>query len=289
MFSLANDELAVELLDPTSAGDRAHQGSRYAWGGYVWQVRDRRAGALFAGAEWPEANPKPFNGQGIPESFRHAEWPTQKPLTLVDGRGFVIGAGEAGPGAEGLAITRPCAWKVTGDGRRREFETDQAALGWACRVERRVELAGRTLRSASRVTNTGKQPLPLHWFPHPFFALTDGVLTCDLPAGYGLEENPGFALDARGRLSFKRRFRGVDDGHFQLLRIAPGTPLRATLSHPGLEFIRFSTDYVPDLCPVWGNGNTWSIEPYIMATLPPGEARAWELTYEFGPVRSGKA
>jgi hypothetical protein len=284
MLTLANDELAVELLDPASPGERAHLGARFCWGGYIWQVRDGRGGDLLAGPEWPAANPRPFNGQGLPESFRHAEWPSQRPLTLVDGHGLIVGAGEAAPGPDGAtAITRPCAWEITGSGTRREFHTEQSVLGWSCRLVRAVALGGRTLTSASRLTNTGRKPLPLHWFAHPFFALGEGVLTCDLPAGYGFDENPGFALDARSRLSFKRRFIGVDDGHFQLLHVAPRTPLRATLSHPRLEFVRFSTDFVPGLCPVWGNGNTWSIEPYLMTTLEPGETRSWELRYEFGP------
>jgi hypothetical protein len=163
------------------------------------------------------------------------------------------------------------------------FRVRQGALGWESELVRDVSLAGRTLISASKLTNEGSRPLPLHWFAHPFFALSDGALTCDLPPGYGCEDNPGFALDPAGRLAFKRRFSGIDDGHYQLLRVAPGTLLTATLSHPRLSFVRFATDFVPDLCPVWGNGNTWSIEPYIITTLAPGETRSWALRYEFGP------
>jgi hypothetical protein len=284
MLALRSPDLLAELLDPADPSERSLQGSRYAWGGYVWQVRDARSGtALLSGPEWPEARPDPFNGQGLPESFRHAAWPDQKPLTVFDGRGFVLGAGEVEPGPGGApVVVRPCDWEVSGDASALSFSTRQAALGWECRIARGVSLAGRTLASATRVENTGSKPLPLHWFAHPFFALTQGVLTCGLPEGYGCEENPGFAMGAGNRLVFRRRFNGLRDGHFQLLTMRGGAPLRAEVSHPGGRAVVLSTDFAPDLCPVWGNGNTWSIEPYLMTTLAPGGSRSWTLRYEFG-------
>jgi len=286
MLHLANEALAVALLDPANPAEQRHLGTRFCWGGYIWQVRDAQGGDLFTGPEWPNPDPRPFNGQGAPESFRHAAWPTQLPLTLVGGRGLVLGVGEVTPGADGSPVVdRPCGWEISGDDRTLEFHTRQSALGWECRLARRVTLAGRTLISTSRLDNRGGRALPLHWFAHPFFALADGVLTCDLPPGYGCDENPGFALDPRGRLTFKRRFTGLNDGHFQLLQVPPRVPLQVTLSHPRLAYVRFATDFVPDLCPVWGNGNTWSIEPYLITELAPGESREWTLQYEFGPIR----
>ncbi len=118
MLLLANDELAVDLLDPANAAERRHQGARFCWGGYIWRVRDVKAGDLLAGPEWPRKDPRPFNGQGAPESFRHAAWPTQRPLTLVDGRGFILGAGDETSGSEGSPLDdRPCPWEISdGDG-----------------------------------------------------------------------------------------------------------------------------------------------------------------------------
>ncbi len=285
MLTLSSRELMVELLDPADAGDRAHQGSRFCWGGYVWQVTDPVAGNLLAGPDWPAANPRAFNGQGLPESFRHSSFPDQRPLTTVGGRGFVIGAGDVGPGADGQpAVGNPCRWDVTRSDRSLKFEARQSSQGWETDLVRVISIAGRTLTSLSRLTNRGNRPLPLHWFAHPFFALGGGMLTCDLPEGYSFDENPGFALSPSGRLSFKRPFHGVDDGQFQLLKIPAHVPLSVSVSHPRLAFVRFAADFTPDVCPVWGNGNTWSIEPYIVTTLAPGESRTWKLTYEFGPV-----
>ena len=287
MLRLSNSELAVDLLDPADPVDRAHQGIRFCWGGYVWQVTDARQGPLLAGPQWPKPDPLPFNGQGLPESFRHAEFGTNRPLMLRDGRGWIIGIGHVAPGADGkLAVTLPCLWHLTTTPTAIEFCTAQSGDGFGSQLTRNVALRGRTLVSSTQLTNTGEKPLPLHWFAHPFFALTDRLLTCDLPAGYGMPENPGYALDAKNRLSFKRRFDGEFDGHFQPLQIAPGQPLSVRLSHPSLAHLTFTADFTPNFCPVWGNGNTWSIEPYLQTELAPGATSTWTLRYEFGPART---
>lgn len=283
MLQLAHDHLTVDLLDPASAADQTRLGTRYCWGGYIWQVTDARFGPLTTGPEWPEAAPTPFNGQGLPESFRHAEFGTNRPLILEHNRGFIIGIGEVGLSpANQLVVTAPCAWTIRRETGALVFTTTQSGNGYACALTRRIALAGRTLTSATTIANTGDRPLPLHWFAHPFFALTDRLLTCDLPATWGMAANVGYALDAQNRLSFKRRFLHKDDGHFEKLHIGAGTPMRVVLSHPRLNQLVFSCDFVPDMCPVWGNSNTWSIEPYIQSELAPGDTRAWTLRYDFG-------
>lgn len=285
MLTLAHDDLTLELLDPADALDRPRLGTRFCWGGYIWQLRDREAGPLLAGPEWPKPAPTPFNGQGLPESFRHAVLGTGEPLMLENRRGFIIGIGDVAPGADDkIAVSNPCPWSVTRGPGSIEFCTQQSGNGYACALTRHISLRGRTLVSATQLTNTGSRPIPLHWFAHPFFMLTDRQLTCGLPAGWGMNENPGYSLDSRNRLHFQRRFKDEFDGWFEPLVIGPGVPLRAVLSHPKLREVVFSTDFTPDFCPVWGNSNTWSIEPYIRAELPPGAARAWTLTYEFGPA-----
>ena len=287
MLRLAHADLAVDLLDPADPADRAHQGVRYCWGGYIWQVTDAKHGPLLAGPQWPKPDPLPFNGQGLPESFRHAEFGTNRPLMLRDGRGWIIGIGHVAPGNDSkLTVTLPCLWHLTTTPDAIEFCTAQSGDGYASQLTRNISLRGRTLVSSTQLTNTGEKPLPLHWFAHPFFALTDRLLTCDLPAGYSFPENPGYALDAKNRLSFKRRFDGEFDGHFQPLQIATGQPLSVRLSHPSLTHVTFTADFTPDFCPVWGNGNTWSIEPYLQTELAPGATRTWTLRYEFGPART---
>jgi hypothetical protein len=285
MLHLTAGGLTADLLDPSDAADQKRLGTRYCWGGYVWQVRDAQAGDLLTGPEWPNPHPSAFNGQGLPESFRHAEFGTGRPLIIEENRGFIIGVGDVALNMAGeLAVEQPCPWSVTRSPGALEFCTGQSGNGYACQLTRRIALAGRALTSATRLTNTGARPLPLHWFAHPFFALTDRLLSCGLPATWGMTDNAGYTLDGSHRLIFKRRFEHRDDGHFEQLRVGAGTPLRADLSHPLLAGVTFSTDFTPDTCPVWGNSNTWSIEPYLATDLAPGATRAWTLRYEFGPA-----
>ncbi|NJN82715.1 MAG: hypothetical protein HC802_10870 [Caldilineaceae bacterium] len=67
MFTLANEQLSVSLLDPVA--DRARLGSRYCVGGYIWQVTDAAKGALLAGPLYPHPAPNTFDGQGAPDMF----------------------------------------------------------------------------------------------------------------------------------------------------------------------------------------------------------------------------
>jgi len=283
MLTLSFNSLAVEILNPADARDRARLGTRYCWGGYIWQVHDQHAGPLLTGPEWPNPTPTPFNGQGLPESFRHTEFGTERPLMLEDGRGFILGVGEVAPGPdEKPVVTKPAHWSVTRTAAAIDFYTVQTGGPYGCRLSRRVGLEGRALTSFTKIVNTGTKPLPVHWFAHPFFALTEGDIKCGLPRSWDIEENPGFGFDTERRLTLKRHFKNQDDGHFQQLKVGKGTPLRAALSHPRLSKVFLSTDFTPDLCPVWGNSNTWSIEPYLTMDLAPGASRSWTLTYEFG-------
>jgi len=281
MLEITGGDLRVELIDPTT--DQARLGPRFAWGGYIWQVHDRQAGPLFTGPEWPTSTPIPFNGQGAPESFRHRTRGGQ-PLTWNGAHGLALGAGEIAEVAGELHVVTPCQWSVTQFPCGARWRTRHAALGFDYQLERCVELFDRELRSTTRLTNHAGTPLELEWFVHPFFALTDGRIALDLPAASTLPENPGFAL-AAGRFTQQRIFRDQYDGQFELLHLPAGEPLRCRVSHPQLTHIDFSTSFVPRECPVWGNSNTFSIEPYLGATVAPSATLEWELRYGFGPVR----
>ena len=127
MIRLANSALTVDLLDPADPAEHARQGARYCWGGYIWQVRDARLGPLLAGPQWPKPDPTSHNGQGLPESFRHADFHTQRPLMLRDGRGWIIGIGEVVRSANAkFTVTKPCAWHLTSTAQALEFCTAQA-------------------------------------------------------------------------------------------------------------------------------------------------------------------
>ncbi len=283
MLHLANAELTVDLLDPTA--DHARLGPRYCWGGYIWQVHDRAVGTLLTGPEWPNPTPTPFNGQGLPESFRHS---TADGVALLwDGAtGLAPGSGALGRDATGeIVVVTPCTWQIEQKADRIIFRTSQTVGRWAYDLERTIELRGRQIVSRSRLTNRGAGPLKLEWFAHPFFALeADRKLTSTLAPETGLAENPGFRL-ARGELTLKRAFVGLHDGQVVHLDLPAGKPFAVSVSHPTLASVRFATDFVPFKCVLWANGNTLSYEPYLALDPAPGQSHEWTLVFEFGKVR----
>lgn len=281
MLHLENRNLRVDLLDPASPVDAERQGSRYGWGGYIWQVHDAKLGPLLAGPEYPKPDPTPFNGQGLPESFRHRTRDGAA-LTWAGATGLGVGIGVLAAGEKNTAtITERTAWTTTRAPDHLIFQTRQAGAGLAYELTRKVELAGRTLGSHSQLTNVGEQPLVLQWFAHPFWALTAGRARLQLPPGTTVSENPGFTLASDGTLAFKRPFLAEDDSQFALLTLPPGRPLTMALDHPKLRRVTFATSFVPDECPVWANAHTVSVEPYLNLRLAPGETKHWFLRHGF--------
>src|SRR5438445_10881336 len=89
MFHLESAGLRVSVLDPIA--DRKHIGSRYCAGGYIWQVTDNSKGPLVAGPQYPNPDPRPFDGQGLPEAF---EIPLGAADAKVGAAVWVIGVGK---------------------------------------------------------------------------------------------------------------------------------------------------------------------------------------------------
>jgi hypothetical protein len=283
MLTLANRHLRLEVLDPAAPAEAARQGTRYCWGGYIWQVHDSARGPLVAGPEFPAPAPTPFNGQGLPESFRHRTR-EGRPLTWRGAEGLAVGVGRlAAAGAGDPVLAEACRWTVTSLPDRLIFQTRHAGAGLACELSRQVELRGRTVLSHSQLTNVGDGPLTLQWFAHPFWALTAGQARLRLPAGTTVPANPGFAIAADGTLTFRRPFRTADDRQFALLSLPAGRPLRLEVDHPQLAGVTFATSFAPDECPVWANARTVSVEPYLHLSLAPGETRHWHVEHGFAP------
>lgn len=279
MLHLENSDLRIDLLDP--ADDAARQGPRYCWGGYIWQVHDAKCGPLLSGPEFPKPDPTPFNGQGLPESFRHR---TRDgiPCTWQGREGLAVGAGMVlADEQDAVTLTEPCVWTITRFPDHLVFQTRQAAAGFSYELTRKVELRDRTVTSFTQLSNVGEAPLALEWFAHPFWALTGGRARVALPAGVTLPDNPGFALTTDGALTFKRPFVTRDDNQFALLTLPRGLELDLSVDHPTLPRVTFATSFVPDECPVWANEHTVSVEPYLTLRLAPGTTRHWQVRHGF--------
>jgi hypothetical protein len=186
MLRLSNRELSVELLDPVA--DAARQGWRYCWGGYIWQIHDAKLGPLLSGPEYPKPDPVAFNGQGLPESFRHRRRDTGAGLTWSGDTGLAIGAGSLAvdpshpsSDARSVRVVEPCRWTIVPSADQITFQTRHAAAGFSYELTRRIELSGRNLTSSSALTNVGGAPLALQWFAHPFWALTHHRARVQLP------------------------------------------------------------------------------------------------------------
>ena len=278
MISLSNDQLRIDLLDPIA--DRALLGPRFCWGGFIWQIHDRDEVPLLRGPEWPARAPSPWNAQGLPESFRHRTR-TGTPLTWNGNRGVAIGAGELALNAVGEpVVVTPCSWEIVAQPECVNFHTRQQAAGFDYALNRRIELNHRVVLSLSELTNHGETALQLAWFAHPFFALPDELIRAELPEGTELAENPGFALNGR-TLTQKRKFLNGQDGHMDFLKLPSGKTFTAQLRHPALNRLEFACSFVPAECIVWGNANTFSLEPYQTIDLAPGQTLKWHLRYVF--------
>ncbi|MBI5770049.1 MAG: hypothetical protein HZA93_19895 [Verrucomicrobia bacterium] len=287
MLRLSNRDLSLDILDPNDAADNKRQGWRYCHGGYVWQVTDAQLGPLLTGPSYP-AEPTVYDGQGLPESFRHTRRDNNARLTWKGDAGHAIGAGNitANPdpkagAADSVRLGEPCQWTVTKAPDHLIFQTRQTAAGLSYELSRKIELAGRTVTSFTQLTNVGDTPLALQWFPHPFWALTEQRAQIKLPAGTTVPDNGVFTIAADGSLTFKRPFGPKPDNQFALLTLPPKTPLALSLNHPKLKRVTFEASYVPFDCPIWGNGHTISVEPYLGLTIPPGETRLWFAKHGF--------
>jgi hypothetical protein len=51
--------------------------------------------------------------------------------------------------------------------------------------------------------------------------------------------------------------------------------------HPKLGLVAGVCSYIPAFFPIWGNGNTFSWEPYLERGVGVNQALTWWIDYEF--------
>jgi hypothetical protein len=271
MYTLANDALTVTVLDPLT--DRARFGTRYCTGGYIFQVDDAQRGPLLSGPNYPDSF-VPYNGQGIPDAFNLSPLAEPKaggPLALIVGIGLCDLVQDI--------VVDFCAWQVEQTPGAIVMRTTQAFQGFALSLERTVALNARTVRSTTRLANTGQGAIPIRWFPHPFYPqpLTDELCRFNLPVG--LPENPGYVQSPSGFIA--RQAWPDGRGFFQGLDLDAQAPLVVLQKHPVLGLAVGICSYVPTFLPIWGNENTFSWEPYFERMTVAGQTAVWWVDYEF--------
>lgn len=271
MYTLTSASLEVSILDPVA--DQGRFGTRYCTGGYMFQIVDGQHGPLLSGPTYPDSF-NWFDGQGIPDAFNLG--PLREP-GASDPTALIIGAGVCDLQAN--QVVEFCRWDVRQGPSELAMRTAQTFGRYALELERTVALQHRTVRSTTRLKNTGSLPIPIRWFPHPFFPhpATDELCRFNIPVS--MPANPGYELAASGFIA--RKDWPWQAGHFQALDHAAQSNLVVLQKHPGLGLVAATCSYIPAFFPIWGNRHTFSWEPYFERTLGMGQETTWWIDYDF--------
>jgi len=270
MYTLSNDQLTVSILDPLA--DQARFGVRYCTGGYIFQISDARLGDLMSGPTYPDSF-NWFDGQGIPDAFNLH--PLRDPKG-DDSLALILGIGLCNLAER--TVTEFCVWDVEESGDTVRMTTRHDWQGYDVTLERTVSLHERTVRSDTRLVNGGA-PLPIRWFPHPFYPQTasDELLKLSIPVA--VVENPGYAMAPSGFIA--RKGWPWDKGYYLALDHTAGRGLTIFQRHPLLGTVTATCSYDPTYFPIWGNPRTFSWEPFLERTIGGGLAAQWRIDYDF--------
>ena len=272
MYFLKNESLEVSILDPLA--DQQRFGTRYCTGGYIFQIVDPKPGGLLSGPTYPDSF-NVFDGQGIPDAFNLS--PLCEPKADRE-TGLIIGVGLCDLQAN--EVTQFCQWEVQQEPETIVMRTEHAFQRFALELERTVALRGRTLHSATRLKNTGKRPISICWFPHPFYPHPDTDELCRFNVPVRFPDNPGFELAPSGFIC-RKNWPWKEGGPYQALDHDAQTNLVVLQKHPVLGLVAATCSYVPSFFPIWGNRQTFSWEPFFERTLAPGQEANWWIDYEF--------
>lgn len=270
MYTLSNDQLTVSILDPVA--DQARFGVRYCTGGYIFQVSDPHLGDLMSGPTYPDSF-NWFDGQGIPDAFNLH--PLRDPKG-DDSLALILGIGLCN--LTERTVTEFCAWDVEESADAIRMTTRHAWQSYDVTIERTVSLHERTVRSDTRVVNGGA-PLPIRWFPHPFYPQPDSdeLLKVNIPVAVG--DDVAYELAPSGFI--RRKGWPWQRGYYLALDHTPGQGLSIFQRHPLLGTVTATCSYNPTYFPIWGNPITFSWEPFLERTIGGGRATEWRIDYDF--------
>jgi hypothetical protein len=270
MYTLKNETLAVSLLDPIADQDRF--GPRYCTGGYIFQITDKRCGELLTGPTYPESF-NWFDGQGIPDGFNLS------PLRRVPDSDIALILGIGVCNLQTKRVIEFCQWDIEQASTQVRFRTTHAFHGFGCTLQRTVELHQRTVRSTTQLHNTGSLPIPVRWFPHPFYPQPAQDTLCRFNIPVSFPDTPYYELLASGFIA--RGGWPWGEGYFQALDHNATVPLTVLQKHPQLGLVAATCSYVPGFFPIWGNQHTFSWEPFFEQILEIGQEATWSIDYDF--------
>lgn len=280
MQSLEDADLTVKILDPLT--DTEKLGSRYCSGGYVWQVEDARHGELLAGPCFPDPEPPPFDGQGLPEVFEIA---LEQDRAEVGADVWVIGVGRVRRESattpfhvrDNPTVVERTTWAIEASRKSVTMRSREAFSDFELALERTVSLDGRTLTSRTSLENLGEREIPLRWFAHPFFPWPGAECFRASPE-VSLPENPGFLANARGFVE-RRPEHQWTKGCYVVPKVALGGELEVVHKHPLVGEVRVACRFPLAWLALWGNHRTVSFEPFHQTPLAPGTRSVWAIEY----------
>jgi hypothetical protein len=271
MYTLANDQLSISILDPIA--DQGRFGTRYCTGGYIFQIDDAHKGALLSGPSYPDGFDW-FGGQGLPEAFHNT--PLYDKSASPDGA-IVIGIGLCD--MQTNKVLEFCRWDVQHTASELCMRTTQSLGAYSLELVRTVTLHGRTVRSHNHLVNKGACQIDLRWYPHPFLPLPTGPELIRLNVPVSFPENRGFEMASSGYVALKNPW--PPEGHFLSLEHQAHTNLVVIQKHPRTGLMAATCSFVPTFFPIWGNKNCFSWEPFFEHTMSPGRETTWWIDYEF--------
>ena len=191
--------------------------------------------------------------------------------------GLVLGVGVCD--LEAREVVDFCTWAVSERPNTLDFRTEHSFHSYSVALERTVTLSGRTIRSWTRLHNHSPMPIPLRWFPHPFYPHpdSDDLIKLNLPVS--AIEHEAYTLGDNGFIA--RSGWPWSEGYYLPLDHTPTAPLVVLQRHPLLGLAAAVCSYTPSYIPIWGNPNTFSWEPFLERTVGMGQSLTWWIDYEF--------
>lgn len=282
MYQLKNKFLSVDIVDPIN--DRELLGSRYCTGGYIYQIYNQDGKALLSGPSYPQV-PDTFDGQGAPETF-------VKALEASDNKSgdklAVIGVGTVVRSIDdhpfdprfNRQVIEWLDWEISKTENSISMTSQHSFQDWAYQITCEVSLEGNTIHSKTSVTSLGNDPLPIQWFPHPFFPVPSTQQLFTSSVDLTGEVTHPYSLDESGFINRHSDFDWKAGAYLALDFDNKGkSGTENYQKHDLSEDIQVKTDYSPSFYPIWGNDKCFSFEPYFETQLTVTQSANWQVSY----------
>jgi hypothetical protein len=283
MIEIANKELSVQVIDPVK--DISLIGSRYCIGGYIFQVQDKALGSLLSGPRFQNEPYNVFDGQGAPEVFEIALNQDSAKVNddvLVIGVGLVSRTNALSPFhvRDNPRVKEFTSWKIEQKATAVTMNTKQNFMGWSLELSRILTIRKRVLKSQTTIKNIGTRSLPIRWFAHPFFPFPKDFRACKFSVPITMEPNLGYTIDKNGYIELKSQY-SWNKGLYQKIAFKKSSVFNVEQIHPVLGKLQVTCDFMPDALAIWANNNTFSIEPFKIASVQIGQELRWSVSYLF--------